>query len=107
MSVISARVPTRDQLVGVADLRLCDGDKWKESVKVCFELFSTAAASDRVAPEMQRNSVQGNSCSYGSVEFRFLEVYITIAMLADAYMPASHYVFKVCSYKPIQRYLHP
>ena len=74
VSAISARVSTHDQLVGVADLRLCDGDKWKERVKVCFELFSIAAVSDRVAPEMQRNSVQGNNCSYGSVEFRFLEV---------------------------------
>ena len=74
VSAISARVPARDQLVGVADLRLCDGEEWKERVKVCFELFSTATVSDRVAPEMQRNSVQGNSCSYGSIEFRFLEV---------------------------------
>ena len=75
VSVISNRGPTRDQLVGVADLHLCDSDKWKDSVKVCFELFSTAAASERVAPEMMRNSVQGNSCSYGSVDFKFL-VYI-------------------------------
>ena len=74
VSAISARVSARDQLVGVADLRLCDGEEWKERVKVCFELFSTATASDRVAPEMMRNSVQGNSCSYGSIEFRFLEV---------------------------------
>ena len=33
-------VPTCDLLVGVVDLCLCE---WKE---VCFELFSTAAASD-------------------------------------------------------------
>ena len=74
VSVISAGVSTPDQFVGVADLCLCDGEEWKERVKVCFELFSTAAVSDRVAPEMQRNSVQGNSCSYGSIEFRFIEV---------------------------------
>ena len=81
VSAISARVPAHDQLVGVADLRLCDGDKWKESVKVCFELFSTATVSDRVASENERNSVQGNSCSYGSIEFRFLEVFIIIALV--------------------------
>ena len=74
VSAISNRGPTRDQLVGVADLRLCDGDKWKESMKVCFELFSTAVASERVAGEMERNSVQYNNCSFGYIEFNFLEV---------------------------------
>ena len=71
VSAISARVSTHDQLVGVADLRLCDGEEWKERVKVCFELFSTSTVSDRVAAEKERKSIQGNSCSYG---FRFLEV---------------------------------
>ena len=52
------------------DLRLCDGDKWRERVKVCFELFSTAAASERVAGKMMRNSVQGKNCSFGCVEFK-------------------------------------
>ena len=74
VSAISNRGPTPDQVVGVADLRLCDGEEWRKSVKVCFELFSTAAASDRVAPEMERNSVQGNSCSFGYIEFNLLEV---------------------------------
>ena len=74
VSVISNRGPTPDQVVGVADLRLCDGDKWRESVKVCFELFSTAAASERVAGEMEKNSVQGNNCSFGYIEFNFIEV---------------------------------
>ena len=62
VSAISNRGLTPDQLVGVADLRLCDGDKWRESVKVCFELFSTATASERVAGEMERNSVQFRLC---------------------------------------------
>ena len=80
VSAISNRGPTPDQVVGVADLRLCDGDKWRESVKVCFELFSTAAASERVAGEMERNSVQGNnSCSFGYIEFNFIEVRDAIA----------------------------
>ena len=70
VSALSNRGPTPDQIVGVADLRLCDGDKWKENVKICFELFSTAAASERVAPEMMRNSVQGNNCSFGYLEFK-------------------------------------
>ena len=78
VSAISNRGPTPDQLVGVADLHLCDGDKWRESVKVCFELFSTAAASERVAGEMERNSVQGDSCSFGYVEFDLIEVYIRV-----------------------------
>ena len=69
-------VPSPDYVVGVDSLRLCDGDKWKESVKVCFELFSTATASDRVAPEMMRNSVQNNSCSFGYVEFNLINAQV-------------------------------
>ena len=68
-SAISMLVPSPDRLVGVADLRLCDGDQWKREVQVCFELFSTATASDKVAPEMQRNSLQINNCSFGYVRF--------------------------------------
>ena len=64
VSAFSRQGPSPDYIVGVADLRLCDGDEWKENVKVCFELFSTAAASERVVPEMMRNSIQGNNCSY-------------------------------------------
>ena len=75
VSALSNRGPTPDQVVGVADLRLCDGDEWKESVKVCFELFSTTAASERVAPDMMRNSVQNNSCSFGYIEFKVYTSY--------------------------------
>ena len=75
VSAISNRGPTPDQIVGVAGLRLCDGDKWRKSVKVCFELFSTASASERVAPEMERNSVQRDSCSFGYIEFNLIEVW--------------------------------
>ena len=62
-------VPSPDRFLGVADLRLCDGEQWKEKVKVCFELFSTATASERVAPSGERNSVQANNCSFGYMEF--------------------------------------
>ena len=67
VSGVSMLVPSPDRLVGVADLRLCDGDQWKREVQVCFELFSTATASNRAAPEMQRNSFQANNCSFGYV----------------------------------------
>jgi hypothetical protein len=77
VSTITRLTSSPDQVVGVADLRLCDGNKWRESVKVCFELFSTAAASDRVASEMQRNSVQGNNCNFGYIEFNLLEMQST------------------------------
>ena len=78
ISVISRQVPSPDHIVGVADLRLCDGAAWKESVKVCFELFSTATAIDRAADPMERNSVQGNNCSYGYVEFNLQEVHVSV-----------------------------
>ena len=78
VSAISMLVPSPDRMVGVADLRLCDGAQWKETVQVCFELFSTATASDRVAPEMERNSVQANNCSFGYVRFTLLETQVCV-----------------------------
>ena len=81
VSAISMLVPSADRLVGVADLRLCDGDEWKESVRVCFELFSTATASERVAAEMERNSLQASNCSFGYIEFTLLEVEVYIKIL--------------------------
>ena len=74
VSAVTMLAPSPDRMVGVADLRLCDGDQWKEKVKVCFELFSTATASERVVGEMNRNSLQANNCSFGYVEFTLLEV---------------------------------
>ena len=73
VSGLTRLIPSPDYVVGVADLNLCDGDKWKESVKVCFELFSTATASDRVAPE---NGVQGHNCSFGFAEFNLTKVQV-------------------------------
>ena len=72
VSAISMLVPSPDRLVGVADLRLCDGDGWRDSVQVCFELFSTATASEKVVPEMERNTLQFNNCSFGYVQFNLL-----------------------------------
>ena len=69
VSVISMLIPSEDRMVGVADLRLCDGSEWKKTVRVCTELFSTATKSDRVAPDMERNIVQYNNCSFGYFEF--------------------------------------
>ena len=66
--------PSVDRMVGVVDLRLCDGDVWKQSVKVCLELFSTATASEKIVGEMERNSLQANNCSFGYVEITLLEV---------------------------------
>ena len=76
VSALTRLIPSPDYVVGVADLRLCDGEEWKESVKVCFELFSTATASDRVAPENERNSVQGHNCSFGFAEFNLTKVQV-------------------------------
>ena len=73
VSTVSMLAPSLDRMVGVADLRLCDGNDWKRSVKVCSELFSTATRSLRVHPSMQRNSVQWNNCSFGYFTFTFKE----------------------------------
>ena len=76
VSGLTRLIPSPDNVVGVADLNLCDGEEWKESVKVCFELFSTATASDRVAPENERNSVQGHNCSFGFAQFNLTKVQV-------------------------------
>ena len=78
VSVISRQVPSPDHIVGVDSLHLCDGDVWRESVKVCLELFSVATSSDRVAGPIERNSVQGDNCSYGYIEFNLLDVHVSI-----------------------------
>ena len=69
VSTFARLVPSNNQFVGVADLRLCNGDTWKETVKVCYELFSTTTASSGVGGPNERNSVQANNCSFGYVEF--------------------------------------
>ena len=88
VSAVLMSAPSPDRMVGVADLRLCDGDQWKEKVKVCFELFSTATASETVVREMKRNSLQANNCSFGYVEFTLLEVsYYSDSNIATLILP--------------------
>ena len=77
VSTFVRQVPSSDHFVGVADLRLCNGNTWKESVKVCLELFSTSTASSRVSGPDERNSVQANNCSYGYVQFTLKETQVS------------------------------
>ena len=85
-------VPSLDRFLGVADLILCDGDEWKDKVKVCLELFSTASTSERVTPEMERNSLQANNCSFGYVEFNLSQVsaYISVHQIFGSFNPGSN-----------------
>ena len=71
VSTLTRLESSPDWVVGVADLRLCNGSKWKQRVKVCFELFSTATASKRA---FMRNSVQYRNCSFGYVEFNLNKI---------------------------------
>ena len=73
-----ALTPDDDWVVGVSELRLCNGQEWNNYVKVCFELFSTAQKSARVAGKMERNSVQNSSCSYGYVEFNLTKTEVIL-----------------------------
>ena len=62
---------TADRILGVSQLRLCRANgKWQKKVQICSELFSTATNSTRVG---RRNSVQGDSCSFGYFEFNLEE----------------------------------
>ena len=70
-SAVTMLAPSLDRMAGVADLHLCDGDEWKQYIKVCAELFSTATRSDRVVDPMMRNSIQLSNCSFGYFEFIF------------------------------------
>ena len=71
VSVLIMLTPSADRMVGVAGLKLCDGDTWKSSVKVCAELFSTATRSEGVSPV--RNSIQYRNCSFGYFTFDLIE----------------------------------
>ena len=70
VSDLTMIAPSRDRMMGVSLLRLCDGSGWKRYVKVCGELFSTATRSGRRFDG--RNSVQYSNCSFGYFEFTFL-----------------------------------
>ena len=65
VSVVARQDPSPDSVAGAADLILCDGDTWKESVSVCLDLFSTGTASQR-AP-------RDSNCSYGYIQWTLLE----------------------------------
>ena len=91
VSAISMLVPSPDRLVGVADLRLCDGSGWRDSVQVCFELFSTATATEKVVPEMERNSLQNMNCSFGYVQFNFLRT--VVSYIAHMELPCVLFIF--------------
>ena len=70
VSVVTMLAPSADRMMGVSSLRLCNGSQWRESVKLCGELFSTATKSDRVSDG--RNSIQYNNCSFGYFIFTLL-----------------------------------
>jgi len=70
VSLLKKVTISEDTIIGVAGLKLCDGDNWKNYVKVCAELFSTATITAR---EAVRNSVQFNHCSFGYFEFRLVQ----------------------------------
>lgn len=82
VTVLTMLAPSADRMVGVAGLKLCDGDKWKSSVKVCAELFSTATMSERVSPT--RNSIQYMNCSFGYFIFNLTEGGDTKNPVADS-----------------------
>lgn len=70
VSGVTMIAPSLDRMMGVSQLRLCDGSDWIRSLKYCAELFSTATRSPRLFP---RNSVQFSNCSFGYFEFTFLD----------------------------------
>ena len=85
MSVVTMLAPSVDRMMGVSSLRLCNGSEWKESVKLCGELFSTATKSDRVSDG--RNTIQYNNCSFGYFDFTLVRYDIhrlSVASLACA-----------------------
>ena len=59
---------TPDFLVGVSNLRLCNGNKWHKRIRVCVELFSTNTT--HMILDGQSHSVQGRNCSFGYFEFQ-------------------------------------
>jgi hypothetical protein len=66
VSVATMLVPSKDRMMGVAGLQLCEANQWKKKVKVCGELFSTATKTDALG---RPNTLQMNNCSFGYFEF--------------------------------------
>ena len=52
-------MPVTDEFFGVSQLQLCDGDRWKESVDVCLEVFS-----------ISRGSIQNDLCNLATLSFQ-------------------------------------
>ena len=80
VSALSHLAPSTNQLVGVADLRMCDGDQWKEKVKACLELFSTSERGDDTT---NRKSVQLNNCSFGYIELELIKAHVRLINLNE------------------------
>lgn len=78
VSTLTKLNPSYDQIVGVADLRLCDGKVWKKGVKVCMELFSTGTTTNDMLKDVKRKSVQENNCSFGYLEFHLIKSQVGI-----------------------------
>ena len=71
VSVATMLVPSMDRMMGVSGLQLCNVNEWKERVKVCGELFSTATKTD---PLGRPNTLQMNNCSFGYFLFSLKHV---------------------------------
>ena len=71
VSAVTMLAPSQDRMMGVSNLRLCQGHDWKRQLKVCGELFSTATKTDRVFSKIERNTIQKTNCSFGYFEFTF------------------------------------
>ena len=66
VSVLTMLAPSADRMMGVSRLQLCEGSCWKDRVKVCGELFSTATASVLID---RPNTIQAQNCSFGYFTF--------------------------------------
>ena len=69
VTALTMLVPSRDRMMGVSRLQLCQRTCWKDRVVVCGELFSTATRSGVIG---RPNTIQSNNCSFGYFEFELV-----------------------------------
>ena len=69
VTALTMLAPSRDRMMGVSRLQLCQRNCWKDRVVVCGELFSTATRSMVLG---RPNTIQYNNCSFGYFEFELV-----------------------------------
>ena len=84
VTLLSMMGDTKDYMVGVDRLDLCDSSRsgWKKSVRICLTLYSTGTKTE-IAPGCTAHSRQFGNCSFGYIELTMVNNRDTQTPCAD------------------------